>query len=210
MERSKYTFTFFFSSRRRHTKLQGDRSSDVCSSDLYRIEPGILLDAIGSGGAEPGLGRGNASRFTLAETHKQPHLAIGDVATGQGAVPHRREEPASYPAGRDRQTTRPFQGRAGRRIRDVSRATPSCRRASGDSFSSRLTRASHPVCRAAGRRELMRVDPLKRGFDAGISFGKLSQRILEIPRHELESVVEKPVLVGLSEALRQAKVARSR
>ena len=100
-------------------------------------------------GAEPGLGRGNASRFTLAETHKQPHLAIGDVATGQGAVPHRREEPASYPAGRDRQTTRPFQGRAVRRIRNVSRATPSCRRASGDSFSSRLTRASHPVCRAA-------------------------------------------------------------
>src|SRR5205807_5980316 len=25
---------FFFSSRRRHTRLQGDRSSDVCSSDL--------------------------------------------------------------------------------------------------------------------------------------------------------------------------------
>src|ERR1022692_4140912 len=27
-------FFFFFSSRRRHTKLQGDWSSDVCSSDL--------------------------------------------------------------------------------------------------------------------------------------------------------------------------------
>src|SRR3989454_2105770 len=26
---------FFFSSRRRHTRLQGDRSSDVCSSDLH-------------------------------------------------------------------------------------------------------------------------------------------------------------------------------
>src|SRR5688500_19293510 len=26
---------FFFSSRRRHTILQGDWSSDVCSSDLY-------------------------------------------------------------------------------------------------------------------------------------------------------------------------------
>ena len=25
---------FFFSSRRRHTRLQGDWSSDVCSSDL--------------------------------------------------------------------------------------------------------------------------------------------------------------------------------
>src|SRR5688500_20289665 len=28
---------FFFSSRRRHTRLQGDWSSDVCSSDLARI-----------------------------------------------------------------------------------------------------------------------------------------------------------------------------
>src|SRR6266446_8687643 len=32
---SKYLFCFFFfSSRRRHTRLQGDWSSDVCSSDL--------------------------------------------------------------------------------------------------------------------------------------------------------------------------------
>src|SRR2546426_7179152 len=29
-------FFFFFSSRRRHTRLQGDWSSDVCSSDLWR------------------------------------------------------------------------------------------------------------------------------------------------------------------------------
>src|SRR2546426_5447798 len=29
-----YYFFFFFSSRRRHTRLQGDWSSDVCSSDL--------------------------------------------------------------------------------------------------------------------------------------------------------------------------------
>src|ERR1022692_4599095 len=30
-------FCFFFSSRRRHTRLQGDWSSDVCSSDLQLI-----------------------------------------------------------------------------------------------------------------------------------------------------------------------------
>src|SRR5256885_2963915 len=29
-----YLCSFFFSSRRRHTRLQGDWSSDVCSSDL--------------------------------------------------------------------------------------------------------------------------------------------------------------------------------
>src|ERR1022692_2679404 len=32
-------FFFFFSSRRRHTRLQGDWSSDVCSSDLDRPSP---------------------------------------------------------------------------------------------------------------------------------------------------------------------------
>src|SRR5215467_15407868 len=30
-------FFFFFSSRRRHTRLQGDWSSDVCSSDLVKL-----------------------------------------------------------------------------------------------------------------------------------------------------------------------------
>src|SRR5215467_3315633 len=29
---------FFFSSRRRHTRLQGDWSSDVCSSDLWQMQ----------------------------------------------------------------------------------------------------------------------------------------------------------------------------
>src|SRR2546426_10447955 len=33
---------FFLSSRRRHTRLQGDWSSDVCSSDLYE-ESGCLM-----------------------------------------------------------------------------------------------------------------------------------------------------------------------
>jgi hypothetical protein len=62
---------------------------------LLRRKPGVLLDAIGGGGAEPGLGRGNSRRLGLAKTHEQPRLAIGDVATGQGAVPHWHEEPVS-------------------------------------------------------------------------------------------------------------------
>src|SRR5256885_4307111 len=32
-------YVFFFSSRRRHTRLQGDWSSDVCSSDLWVATP---------------------------------------------------------------------------------------------------------------------------------------------------------------------------
>src|SRR5256885_5025526 len=43
---------FFFSSRRRHTRLQGDWSSDVCSSDLDRKQerledPHLLLAGLG-------------------------------------------------------------------------------------------------------------------------------------------------------------------
>src|SRR2546426_9504894 len=34
---------FFFSSRRRHTRLQGDWSSDVCSSDLVVCRFGLML-----------------------------------------------------------------------------------------------------------------------------------------------------------------------
>src|SRR5256885_4834383 len=34
MEGARRVGVFFFSSRRRHTRLQGDWSSDVCSSDL--------------------------------------------------------------------------------------------------------------------------------------------------------------------------------
>src|SRR5205807_6541206 len=49
--------SFFFSSRRRHTRLQGDWSSDVCSSDLARAcdeplcdDPSVQLTSwVGSG-----------------------------------------------------------------------------------------------------------------------------------------------------------------
>src|SRR5256885_5800212 len=69
---------FFFSSRRRHTRLQGDWSSDVCSSDLavFRLPPGA-----GSGGRP-------ASRFPL------PH----------GARESSRDPPP--PFRRDRKSTR--------------------------------------------------------------------------------------------------------
>src|SRR5256885_12884322 len=39
--------SFFFSSRRRHTRLQGDWSSDVCSSDLAWRAPSIVTWAPG-------------------------------------------------------------------------------------------------------------------------------------------------------------------
>src|SRR5256885_12345424 len=42
-ERGSSDHIFFFSSRRRHTRLQGDWSSDVCSSDL-RVDPGLAAN----------------------------------------------------------------------------------------------------------------------------------------------------------------------
>src|SRR5256885_4028999 len=73
---------FFFSSRRRHTRLQGDWSSDVCSSDLSepsggrsaavrRVPARLLLAALLPGGGvhggdaptgDPVLARGGRQR----------------------------------------------------------------------------------------------------------------------------------------------------
>src|SRR5256885_8916229 len=39
-------FFFFFSSRRRHTRLQGDWSSDVCSSDLGETGPFLTMEQV--------------------------------------------------------------------------------------------------------------------------------------------------------------------
>src|SRR5256885_8240072 len=41
-----FCFFFFFSSRRRHTRLQGDWSSDVCSSDLILTQTLQYIDDI--------------------------------------------------------------------------------------------------------------------------------------------------------------------
>src|SRR5688500_19915861 len=41
---------FFFSSRRRHTRLQGDWSSDVCSSDLAGGQVRLAVEADRLGG----------------------------------------------------------------------------------------------------------------------------------------------------------------
>src|SRR3989454_867237 len=60
---------FFFSSRRRHTRLQGDWSSDVCSSDLEVIVSGNLV-TVGKRSPAPwpvvGKAVGQAIRAALA------------------------------------------------------------------------------------------------------------------------------------------------
>src|SRR6266446_9615570 len=86
------TLFFFFSSRRRHTRLQGDWSSDVCSSDLphlarledgleaalSRLRPGLLDELrgeIGPHDLEPARG----------ELEGDAAVAAGDVQDPEGA-----------------------------------------------------------------------------------------------------------------------------
>src|SRR5256885_11007204 len=71
--------TFFFSSRRRHTRLQGDWSSDVCSSDLR--PPWRATGARSEGRATVG-GKGGAGRDRV--------IAL----SGRGGGPCRGSAPA--------------------------------------------------------------------------------------------------------------------
>src|SRR5205807_7216090 len=56
---------FFFSSRRRHTRLQGDWSSDVCSSDLAVHDHVLPAGAPGKGPAEALSRASNAQALVL-------------------------------------------------------------------------------------------------------------------------------------------------
>src|SRR5256885_12891833 len=58
--RQRVRLFFFFSSRRRHTRLQGDWSSDVCSSDLI-----LPLDG------------GNMMLAFIEGVRRKPSLAVG-------------------------------------------------------------------------------------------------------------------------------------
>src|SRR5205807_6520068 len=60
---------FFFSSRRRHTRLQGDWSSDVCSSDLE-----LQLLPFHRGSARQQLQFISASNFTAADLKHIFHI----------------------------------------------------------------------------------------------------------------------------------------
>src|SRR5256885_7921118 len=80
MQCNESEFVFFFSSRRRHTRLQGDWSSDVCSSDLsypfgiISIMNRISMSLSGSGlpaGLPPGLDRLNRAPTYTSNDRQQ-------------------------------------------------------------------------------------------------------------------------------------------
>src|SRR3989454_10929529 len=94
-------FFFFFSSRRRHTRLQGDWSSDVCSSDLDQLARAAVAGEVEDAVAPAGL--------ELAEGELQLLLGVaGEVAELQlvhagGQLPQRDDaQPALDVAGPER------------------------------------------------------------------------------------------------------------
>src|SRR5256885_12824933 len=86
----------FFSSRRRHTRLQGDWSSDVCSSDLVglpdrRADPRAAAGAVRTAGpgAAPGVVMGMANTFgaRLIRARVAKGLSQSDLAASSGIAP---------------------------------------------------------------------------------------------------------------------------
>src|SRR5256885_9817791 len=93
-------FVFFFSSRRRHTRLQGDWSSDVCSSDLGRQ---------GAAGARRLLPRPAFGGELPRRAGHRLDAARGGGAVSQGGRAGARDPDRMSPrpkAERDRKSTR--------------------------------------------------------------------------------------------------------
>src|SRR5688500_20411242 len=91
---------FFFSSRRRHTRLQGDWSSDVCSSDLAakycslawpdRLAKGsTAIDRIG---ASVVAGHRQATISSTAAAARSEERRVGEEWRARGAAGRQREE----------------------------------------------------------------------------------------------------------------------
>src|SRR5256885_15357033 len=79
-----FVFIFFFSSRRRHTRLQGDWSSDVCSSDITLREAmqhaGLCIDDI------PKLQRDPARSLGFIEVHIEQGPVLNELDIPLGIV----------------------------------------------------------------------------------------------------------------------------
>src|SRR5256885_15326596 len=80
---------FFFSSRRRHTRLQGDWSSDVCSSDLGPMMTDLMsgrLDAASVGAAAllPFIKAGKVRCIATGSTQRLPQLPDVPTVAEQG------------------------------------------------------------------------------------------------------------------------------
>src|SRR3989454_8239447 len=74
-------FFFFFSSRRRHTRLQGDWSSDVCSSDLENLVVASVPVTSGDAAVAPNT---NISLPGVGYVVLNEQIPSGDGVTSSG------------------------------------------------------------------------------------------------------------------------------
>src|SRR5688500_20139994 len=106
---------FFFSSRRRHTRLQGDWSSDVCSSDLgddrdVGLAAGLqagLHGLVGGGEAVGEVGaRELAARRALDGRGRSEERRVGKEGRGRGGTQERRDKRGVSRRDRDKKRRR--------------------------------------------------------------------------------------------------------
>src|SRR5205807_4837265 len=94
---ARFLILFFFSSRRRHTRLQGDWSSDVCSSDLStRFGGAAARSRQGPGGPRRGGGGAGRTRRVHLGCRGQVRrigrrVARGAVEIGRASCREREE-----------------------------------------------------------------------------------------------------------------------
>src|SRR5437899_6375203 len=85
-----YFFLFFFSSRRRHTRCLSDWSSDVCSSDLDKIE---IVEKLCCLGDDTGKGGGaEESSIPRVRCAWGKFMDLKKLLTARGASLRRSEE----------------------------------------------------------------------------------------------------------------------
>src|SRR5690625_8053094 len=72
--------SFFFSSRRRHTRWPRDWSSDVCSSDLWSRGPGPRRDAPASRSRRRATPRTGRSEIGRASCRERVEVSVVGVA----------------------------------------------------------------------------------------------------------------------------------
>src|SRR5256885_10327971 len=88
-------YFFFFSSRRRHTRLQGDWSSDVCSSDLSTSQERAILVGLeikarkASVRGGPNAGSGAPDSFTAEESLEELAELAGSAEIGRASCRER-------------------------------------------------------------------------------------------------------------------------